>query len=76
MYIKAHVIPNSRKQSIEKENEVNFRIKVKEPAERNLANNSAMEILRKYLSLRKEEIKLVSGHRASNKKFEILLDKT
>lgn len=78
MYIKVYATPANRKELIEKENDTTYRIKVKEPALRNLANGRIRELLSDIHSLSKEKVRLVSGHRSSVKVFDVdvLLDKT
>lgn len=72
MYVKAKVTPNSKRESVTKENSVLFRIEVKEPSERNLANKRAKELLQAELGLSPGEVRLVAGHRSRNKVFDVL----
>lgn len=73
MLVKARVFPDSRKESIEKEGEGLYRIKVREPAEQNRANIRARELLAVELGERLAAVKLIAGHRGQNKRFEVSL---
>lgn len=73
MLIKVRVFPNSRKESVEKDADDTYRIKVKAPAERNQANVRVRELLATELGQRLSAVKLVAGHRGPNKRFEVNL---
>lgn len=73
MYIKVKVVADAKKEKVEKETEGVYRIQVKEPATRNQANARVRQLLARSLGLKEGIIKLVSGHRSPNKKFEIAL---
>ncbi len=74
MEVKVHVVPGARRESIEKENDTTFRIKVREPSERNLANSRLRELLAAEFGVETKAVRLIRGHRSSAKTF--LLDKT
>lgn len=71
MLVKARVFPDSRRESIEKESDDLYRIKVREPAEQNRANQRARELLAATLGEKLGAVKLVAGHRGQNKRFEV-----
>jgi uncharacterized protein YggU (UPF0235/DUF167 family) len=73
MLIKARVTPGSRKESVEKEAEGLYRIKVREPAEQNRANIRARELLAVELGVGLAAVKLIAGHRGQTKRFEVTL---
>lgn len=62
MYIKVRVFPKSKKEEFKEVGENRFEIKIKEKAERNLANNKVLEILANYFKIRVEDIKIINGH--------------
>jgi len=62
MYIKVKVFPKSKKESIKKVKDLRFEIRVKEKAERNLANNRVLELLAEYFEINKKDIKIINGH--------------
>jgi len=72
MYIKVHVIPKSRKESIKKISDSIFEITVKEPAERNLANKRIKELLASEYKIQVGCVRLVTGHHSSTKIFDIV----
>ncbi len=74
MYIKVKVTPDAKKEKLTKETDTLYRIQVREPAERNLANDRAREMLAAALGLKKGQVRLVSGHRSPSKVFDVLLD--
>lgn len=71
MYIKVHATPGARKEKVERVNEVTFNITVKEPAERNLANNRIRELLCMEYELDKGAVRMVSGHHSRSKIFDV-----
>lgn len=79
MYIKVKVTPNAKRERLTKETDTLYRIEVREPAERNLANDRVRAALAAALGLQKGQVRLVSGHRSPSKVFDVpslLLDKT
>ncbi len=72
MYIKVYATPNSRKELVEKENPTTYRIKVREPKERNLANVRLRQILASEFGTEFGQVKIVSGHRSPTKVFDVL----
>jgi uncharacterized protein (TIGR00251 family) len=71
MYVRVAVYPGNKKQSIEELGENRFEIKVKEPAERNLANQRVKELLAEKYGVTVHAVRLVSGHQSSRKIFSI-----
>ena len=71
MYVRVTVYPNNKRESIEKIGENRFEIKVKEPAERNLANGRVKELLALEYQVEVKMIRLVSGHQNNRKIFAV-----
>lgn len=71
MYIKIKVFPKSKKEGLTKTGENRFEIKVKEKAEKNLANNRVLEILASYFKIKKEDVKIINGHHHPTKLLKI-----
>lgn len=71
MFIKVKVQVSSRKEKIEKKSEDHYIISVKEPAERNLANNRICEIISLLLKTPRKTVKIISGHQSSSKILSI-----
>lgn len=76
MYVKVKVTPDAKREAIFKENNTLFRINVREPAERNLANRRVREMLASHFGLKPGAVRLTAGHRSESKIFDVLLDKT
>lgn len=71
MYIKVKVTPKSAKEKLEKKKDNYYLISVKEPAERNLANNRICQILALNFNVTKDKVRIISGHRSRNKMLSI-----
>lgn len=72
MYIKVRATPDAKKEKVEKETETVYRIQVREPAKRNLANNRIRELLASEFGLVKGKVQIVSGHRSPSKVFDVI----
>jgi uncharacterized protein YggU (UPF0235/DUF167 family) len=66
-YIHVKVIAGSKKESFIKKTEDHFEIKVKEPAERNLANTRVLELVAGNFNVSKSKVRIINGHRSSSK---------
>ena len=69
MYIKLRVITNTKTESIEKKSDDIYILKIREKAERNMANDRILEIFRKLFP--KKSVKLISGHTSPSKILSI-----
>lgn len=69
MYIKVRVIAGSRKEEISEDEKGVFTMKLKEPAERNLANSRVLEVLREKYPNR--EVRIINGHHSPSKLISI-----
>ena len=65
MYVKLHVVNNTKKEKLEKISEDHFEVWVKEKAERNMANRRVIEIMKEHFNTGK--IKIISGHHSPSK---------
>lgn len=70
MYIKVHVVPKSKKESIDKMSDDSYKICVKAEAKNNAVNKRLIEIVRELYPQYKI-IKMVSGHRSPSKIFSL-----
>lgn len=73
MLIRVRVFPNSKKGEFCKKSGNKFEVKVREKAERGLANKGAIKILSLYFNIPESGIRLIKGFKQSNKIFEVLL---
>jgi len=67
MYIKIKVKAGSKREIVTKKSEDNYIISVKEPAERNLANNRIREILASMFNISAKSVRIISGHQNPSK---------
>ena len=65
MYIKVRVIAGAKKEIITEESADHFKISVKEPAERNLANSRILEIFRAKFP--GKNVQIINGHHSPSK---------
>lgn len=71
MYIKVRVIPKSKREQINKIDSETFEITVKEPAERNLANNRIKELIAEFYGVKIKEVRLITGHHSGSKILDV-----
>jgi len=74
MYVKVRVYPKSKKEEIKKIKDNRFEIKVKEKAERNMANNRVLEIIAEKFSVDRKKVKIVNGHQSPSKMLSVDID--
>lgn len=67
MYIKVKVTASAKKEKIEKVKTDEYKIFVREPAERNLANRKVCELIATELSVPPKNIRIISGHHSPSK---------
>ncbi|MDP3726458.1 MAG: DUF167 domain-containing protein [bacterium] len=67
MYIKVHVTPGAKKESFEQKSETVFEVKIKERAQKNLANNRILELVAAHFKVQTRKVRMVSGHRHPSK---------
>ena len=65
MYLKIKVFPDSRTERVEKVSEEEWKVWTKKPAERNLANERVLELVREEYP--NEAVRIVSGHQTPSK---------
>lgn len=71
MRINVKAKPTSRENKVEKIDETNFIVSVKEPPIQGRANKAIIETLAKYFDISPMRIKIVFGHTSRNKIVEI-----
>ncbi len=67
MYVKVKTTPGTKKESFVKESETVFKISVKEPAKRNLANKRIIELVAKHFKVLEGKVRIISGHHHPSK---------
>jgi uncharacterized protein len=71
IFVKAK--PNSREEKIEKINDLNYIVSVKEPPIKGKANEAIRNALAVYFKVASSSIKIISGFSSRNKIIEIIL---
>ena len=74
MYIKVRVVPKAKREQIKRINDQTFELTVKEPAERNLANNRIKEMISEFSAVETKAVRLVSGHHSGSKILDVKMD--
>ena len=72
MKINVKAKPGSREEKVEKIDENNFVVSVKEPPEKGKANEAIRNALAVYFKTASARVKIVSGYSSRNKIIEIL----
>lgn len=72
MKISVKAKPNSKNESVEKIDETNYVVSVKEPPEKGKANDAIKNALAVYFKTGTSCVKIVSGYSSRNKIIEIL----
>ena len=76
MYVKVRVYPGNKKEILTNVGENRFEARVKEPAERNLANNRVRELIASEYGVSDKQVRIVTGHHSSVKVLDIIGIKT
>ena len=71
MYVKVRVIAEAKKESVEEVSAGHFKISVKEPAERNLANRRIVELVTAHYKIPPKQARIISGHTSPSKILSI-----
>ena len=66
MYIKVRVFAGSKKEEFKKISEAHFEAKVKEKAERNMANRKVVELVRRHFDT-VGDVRIINGHHSPSK---------
>jgi uncharacterized protein YggU (UPF0235/DUF167 family) len=69
--IRVKAVPDAKKEKLEVVSPGNFRVFVREPAERNQANRRITQIIAEYFRIPSGKLHMISGHRSLSKIFQI-----
>ncbi len=69
MYIKVRVIAGAKREVVDQESADHFKVSVKEPAERNLANLRVLDIFRAKFP--GKNVQIINGHHSPSKLLAI-----
>lgn len=71
MYVRVHVVPGSKRESVKEEKDGTLSITVKEPAEGNQANKRVRELVALRMLLPLSAVRILSGHHSPTKLLTI-----
>ena len=71
MYVKVRVIAGAKKETVEEVSAGHFKISVREPAERNLANRRIVELVAAHYKRAAKQVHIISGHTSPSKILSI-----
>lgn len=67
MYIKVRVVPDAKEESVTVLKEDTFRVSVRAPRERNLANVRVRELIAKHYHVSLRAVRIIHGHQSHAK---------
>ncbi|QSH39482.1 DUF167 domain-containing protein [Candidatus Kaiserbacteria bacterium] len=67
----AKVFPSSKKEKVLTDGKNSFEVYIREPAQRNLANQRTRECIAEHYKIPVEHVSIQTGHRARKKSFII-----
>lgn len=71
MFLRVHVSPGSRKESVIEEGEGVLQISVREPASGNAANTRVRELIALRLGCTPAQVRILTGHHSGSKMISI-----
>ncbi len=71
MKIFVKVKPKTKEEKVLKIDDINFKVQVKEPAEKGKANRAVIRVLADYFSISQSDIEIVSGSTSKTKIIQI-----
>ena len=74
MYVKVRVTAGGKKEKVEKVAPDTYEMVVKEPVERNLANQRIRQILSEEYNVILGSVRIITGHHSQSKIFDIDLE--
>jgi uncharacterized protein len=72
MKIFVKVKPSAKEEKIEKIDDINFKVQVKEPPEKGKANKAVVRVIAEYFKVAPSCVSLISGFSSRRKIFEII----
>ncbi len=71
MYIKVRVLAGAKREEVQKISKTSYKLSVKEPAERNLANKRVLEIMAEQFGIAKSKVRIINGHQSPSKMLSV-----
>ncbi len=73
MYIRVNAVASAKKELVKQLASDRYEIRVKEPAERNLANGRIRALVAAEIGVAEKSVRLISGHTSPHKIFSVTL---
>lgn len=70
-YIRVHVTPSAKRESLIALDDKTYAIAVREPSQENRANIRVREVLAEHLGLALSKVRMTAGHHSPRKLFDI-----
>ncbi|HEY4489375.1 MAG TPA: DUF167 family protein [Candidatus Paceibacterota bacterium] len=74
MYIRVRVITGARTESFSKVSDDHYDLRVREKAERNMANRRVMQMIAEHFAIPVNKIRIVNGHHSPGKILSVDLE--
>jgi len=71
MYVKVVVVAGAKKESFEAVSENRFKISVRQPAQRSLANGRVRELIALHFNVPLERVRIINGHQSPSKLLSV-----
>jgi uncharacterized protein YggU (UPF0235/DUF167 family) len=71
MYIKVRVTAGAKREAVTRVSKSSYKMSVKEPAERNLANSRVIELMALELKVPATKVRIISGHHGPSKMLAV-----
>ncbi len=71
MYVHVKVQAGAKSEKVEQVKPDHFKIAVREPAERNLANGRVGELVADFFQVSSGQVRLINGHHSPSKIFDV-----
>lgn len=71
MYIKVRVTAGAKKEAVTKVSKSSYKMSVKQPAERNLANVRVIELMASHLKVPAKTVRIINGHHSPSKLLSV-----
>ena len=71
MYVRVNVIAGAKREEVTRLGEGRYAIRVREPAERNMANGRVRALIAREFGIPEGRVRLISGHQHPHKIFSV-----
>ena len=74
MYIRVRVLTDAREESLSKISDDHFDLRVREKAERNMANRRVIQMIAEHFEVPVHKVRIINGHHALGKILSVDLE--